>query len=72
MAEKIQGKVKWFNEDKGYGFIEREDGGDDVFLHYSELKDTDRGFKSIEEDAAVEFEVEPGPKGPKATNVQRR
>lgn len=72
MAERIQGKVKWFNEDKGYGFIEREDGGEDVFLHYSELKDAGRGFKTIEEDAAVEFEVEPGPKGPKAVNVQRR
>jgi CspA family cold shock protein len=72
MAEKIQGKVKWFNEDKGYGFIEREDGGEDVFLHYSEIQDSARGFKSIEEDAQVEFEVEPGPKGPKAVNVQRR
>jgi CspA family cold shock protein len=72
MADKIQGKVKWFNEDKGYGFIEREDGGDDAFLHYSEIQDSARGFKSIEEDAQVEFEVEPGPKGPKAVNVHRR
>ncbi len=70
MAERVQGKIKWFSEDKGYGFIEREDGGEDVFLHYSELKEQ-RGFKTIEEGARVEFEVEPGPKGPKASNVER-
>ncbi len=64
---KIQGTVKWFNEDKGYGFIERNDGGDDVFLHFSALAQT--GFKTIAEGAAVEFDVEPGPKGPKAVNV---
>jgi CspA family cold shock protein len=64
---KVQGKVKWFNEDKGYGFIERNDGGDDVFLHYNDLAQT--GFKSIREDAKVEFDVEMGPKGPKASNV---
>ncbi|MFP4597623.1 MAG: cold-shock protein [Persicimonas sp.] len=70
MADRVQGKIKWFSEDKGYGFIEREDGGEDVFLHYSELKEQ-RGFKTIEEGARVEFEVEPGPKGPKAANVER-
>lgn len=70
MADRVQGKIKWFSEDKGYGFIEREDGGEDVFLHYSELKEQ-RGFKTIEEGARVEFEVEPGPKGPKASNVER-
>ncbi|MFW5968207.1 MAG: cold-shock protein [Persicimonas sp.] len=64
---KVQGKVKWFNEDKGYGFIERDDGGDDVFLHFSALAQT--GFKTIAEDAAVEFNVEMGPKGPKASDV---
>ena len=64
---KVQGKVKWFNEDKGYGFIERDDGGDDVFLHFSALSQA--GFKTIAEDAAVEFDVEQGPKGPKASNV---
>lgn len=67
MSERIEGRVKWFNEDKGYGFIERLDGGDDVFLHFSALSQT--GFKSIAEDTRVEFEVEQGPKGPKAANV---
>lgn len=67
MSNKIQGRVKWFNEDKGYGFIERNDGGEDVFLHYSALSQS--GFKTIAEDAPVEFEVEQGPKGPKAANV---
>lgn len=69
MAERVTGTVKWFNEDKGYGFIAREDGGEDVFLHYSAL--TGDGFKTIAEDARVEFEVEMGPKGPKAANVIR-
>jgi CspA family cold shock protein len=64
---RTQGKVKWFNEDKGYGFIERNDGGDDVFLHFNDLAQT--GFKTIAEDAKVEFDVEMGPKGPKASNV---
>lgn len=68
MAEKIRGKVKWFNEDKGYGFIERDDGGEDVFLHYSALQQS--GFKTIADDAPVEFEVEQGPRGPKAVNVE--
>ncbi|MFW5966973.1 MAG: cold-shock protein [Persicimonas sp.] len=70
MAERVSGTIKWFSEDKGYGFIEREDGGEDVFLHYSELSDQS-GFKTIEEGARVEFEVQQGPKGPKAANVQR-
>ncbi len=61
------GRVKWFNEDKGYGFIECDDGSEDVFLHFSALNQS--GFKTIAEDAAVEFEVEQGPKGPKAANV---
>lgn len=67
MSERIQGKVKWFNESKGFGFIERHDGGDDVFLHFSALSQS--GFKTIAEDAEVEFGVEPGPKGPKAVDV---
>ena len=66
--ERVTGKVKWFNEDKGYGFIARDDGGDDVFLHFSALNQA--GFKTIAEDAKVEFDVEQGPKGPKATNVE--
>ena len=67
MSNKIKGKVKWFNEDKGYGFIERHDGGEDVFLHFSALAQS--GFKTIAEDAEVEFSVEMGPKGPKAADV---
>ncbi len=67
MESNIQGKVKWFNEDKGFGFIERDDGAEDVFLHYSALGQT--GFKTIAEDARVEFDVEQGPKGPKASQV---
>jgi len=68
MSDRVRGTVKWFNEDKGYGFIAREDGGDDVFLHYSAL-DQD-GFKTVDEDAELEFEVEEGPKGPKAVDVR--
>ena len=60
------GKVKWFSAEKGYGFIEREDGSD-VFVHYSGL--VMDGFKSLEEGQAVEFEVTEGAKGPQATNV---
>lgn len=67
METRIEGKVKWFNEDKGFGFIERMDGGDDVFLHFSELSQS--GFKTIAEDTRVEFDVEQGPKGAKASNV---
>jgi CspA family cold shock protein len=67
METKIEGKVKWFNESKGFGFIERNDGGEDVFLHFSALNSS--GFKTIAEDARVEFDVEQGPKGPKAANV---
>lgn len=65
--ERIQGKVKWFNEDKGFGFIERNDGGEDVFLHFSALGQS--GYKTIAEEARVEFAVEAGPKGPKAVDV---
>lgn len=67
MSDRIEGTVKWFNEEKGFGFIERSDGGEDVFLHFSELSQT--GFKTIAENARVEFDVEQGPKGPKASNV---
>jgi CspA family cold shock protein len=63
-----RGKVKWFNDQKGFGFIEQEGGGD-VFVHYSSIKGD--GFKTLAEGDAVEFEVTQGPKGPKAENVQR-
>jgi cold shock protein len=62
----MQGKVKWFNAEKGYGFIEREDGGD-VFVHFSAIQ-TD-GFKSLDEGQAVEFDIVEGARGPQAANV---
>ena len=58
---RITGKVKWFNNAKGYGFIER-DGGSDVFVHYSAIQGD--GFRSLEEGQAVEFEIVDGPEGP--------
>ncbi|MEE1940817.1 cold-shock protein [Streptomyces sp. TRM 70361] len=62
-----QGTVKWFNPDKGFGFIAREDGPD-VFVHYSEIEGS--GFRNLEENQRVEFEVVQGPKGPQATGVR--
>ena len=64
----MQGTVKWFNNQKGYGFISDEQGND-VFVHYSGI--TMDGFKSLEEGQAVEFDVADGAKGPQATNVTR-
>ncbi|MFQ5701451.1 MAG: cold-shock protein [Acidobacteriota bacterium] len=61
------GKVKWFNNSKGYGFIEQE-GGNDVFVHFSAIAGS--GYKSLEEGQQVEFEITQGPKGPQAANVQ--
>jgi cold shock protein len=61
-----QGKVKWFNEAKGFGFISR-DSGDDVFVHYSSIQGG--GFRNLQEGQAVQFEVTRGPKGFQASNV---
>ena len=61
------GRVKWFNNSKGYGFIEGE-GGKDVFVHYSAIQG--QGYRSLEEGQAVEFEVQQGQKGPQAANVR--
>jgi cold shock protein len=63
-----KGKVKWFNDAKGYGFIEQE-GGEDVFVHFSQIQMD--GFKTLAEGQAVEFEVQAGDKGLHATNVMR-
>ena len=61
------GIVKWFNDKKGYGFIEQEDGGSDVFVHHNAINAT--GFKSLKEGDRVTFDIEQGQKGPAAANV---
>ncbi|WP_018664746.1 cold-shock protein [Heyndrickxia acidiproducens] len=63
-----QGTVKWFNSEKGFGFIERE-GGDDVFVHFSAIQG--EGYKTLEEGQKVTFDVEQGARGPQAANVQK-
>lgn len=63
-----QGTVKWFNSEKGFGFIEQADGGADVFVHFSAIQG--EGYKNLEENQKVEFDVTQGPKGPQAENVR--
>lgn len=62
------GTVKWFNDAKGYGFISPDDGGDDLFAHFSEIKA--EGFKSLEEKQKVSFDIKDGQKGKQASNIQ--
>ena len=62
-----QGTVKWFNADKGFGFIAQDDGGADVFVHYSVIQTN--GYKSLDENQKVTYDVRQGPKGPQAENV---
>lgn len=62
------GIVKWFNESKGYGFIAPDDGGKDLFAHFREIQGAD-GFKTLAENARVQFVITQGPKGPQASNI---
>ena len=64
-----KGTVKWFNGTKGFGFITRESGGDDVFVHFKSI--VGEGYKTLNEGDEVQFEVEQGPKGPQALNVAK-
>lgn len=69
METRITGKVKWFREQKGYGFIKRDDGRDDVFVHHSGISGA--GYKTLADGDSVEFDVVVGDKGDKAINVAR-
>lgn len=64
-----QGTVKWFNAEKGYGFITPDDGGADIFVHHSSIQM--KGFRALQENERVSYEATQGPKGPQASNVQK-
>ncbi|HJV89846.1 MAG TPA: cold-shock protein [Holophagaceae bacterium] len=64
-----QGTVKWFNAEKGFGFITPDEGGQDLFVHHTAIQD--RGFRTLDEKQRVSFDVTQGPKGPQASNVQK-
>ena len=66
---RTSGKVKWFNENKGFGFIVGEEGGRDIFVHYSEIRDD--GYRTLAEGETVEYELMDSPKGPQAKSVLR-
>jgi len=70
MSERISGTVKWFSDQKGYGFITRDDGQKDVFVHYSALEGQP-GFRQLNEGDRVEFSITQGPKGPSAASVRK-
>ena len=67
-VQMAQGTVKWFNAEKGFGFIARDEGGADVFVHHSSI--ATEGYRSLDENQRVEFDVTQGPKGPQADNVR--
>ncbi len=69
MATLTNGTVKWFNSEKGFGFIEQEDGGKDVFVHFRQINNTSGGRVSLDEGQRVTFEIGEGEKGPQAENV---
>lgn len=71
MADRITGTVKFFNSDKGFGFIAPDNGGKDVFVHFSALPDTG-GYRNLNEGDKVEFSIEPSDKGPRAANVVKQ
>ena len=65
----MKGKVKWFNESKGFGFATPEDGSKDVFVHFSAIQGS--GFKTLAENDSIEFDIEQSDKGPRAVNVRK-
>ena len=69
MSTLVQGTVKWFNSEKGYGFIKPDNGGDDVFVHFRQVNNTGYGRVNLEENQKVSFEIGQGQKGPQAENV---